>query len=62
MNKYIYLVTVDVSFNGSRSIQKQQHAFSNPNEAKTKQLEYSEMYKSSEYEVYYVELKCLKVE
>lgn len=62
MNKYVYLVNVDVSFNGSRSIQKQQHAFSNSNEAKNKQLEYSEVYKSSESEVYYIELKCLKVE
>ena len=62
MNKYIYLLTVNVEFNGSSAIQKHQHAFIDPIEAKNKQLEYSEVYKSSESKVCYIELKCLKVE
>ena len=62
MNKYIYLITVSVEFNGGSSIQKHQHAFDNPNDAKNKKLEYSKIYKSNESEVYYIEMKCLKVE
>ena len=62
MNKYVYLLTVTVEFNGSSAIQKHQHAFNNPIEAENKKLEYSEIYKSNESKVYYIEMKCLKVE
>lgn len=57
---HVYLVTVRVKNNGT-SVDLHQKAFRNISDAKAKEKEYLTKYKSSDCEVYSVDIRCLRI-